>query len=702
MLVVKVGGGDLDLSAIAGDLASLGRPFALIHGANKLRDELAQALGRPPTVIESISGYTSVLSDDDAIDVLMAAYAGVRNKRLVEALRRAGVNAIGLTGLDGGLVQGERNQGIRVRRNGRKLLLRDHSGKPRAVNGTLLRDLLAAGYTPVLTVPMVGEDGSALNTENDEVLALVAAELRATDVVSLIEAPGLLADRHDASSLVPHVDPGELADWEARVQGRMRRKIRALGSLFEKAPPPGPRFWLADGRVERPVSQALAGAGTLIARKTAPAGVGAGAGASERAPFSGLDAASGVAAPVATGGSLDAPQGTSEAWLARQAEHELDVYGKRGIALVAGEGAWVRDVEGRSYIDCIGGLGSLALGHRHPAQLEALRGAAEGLWFVPGSFGSPPRTNFLERLHRALPGELSKTFLSNSGTESVEAALKIARAHTGRTDFVSAVRGFHGRTFGALSVTFEAHYREPFGPMLGEVRRIPFNNVEALTDAMDAQVAAVVLEPVQGEGGVHPADPGFLRVAREACDAHGALLVFDEVQTGFGRTGRLFAFEHSGVVPDVLCLAKSIAGGLPLGATVVRDGITLPPGTHGSTFGGNPIACAVAGATLDALTGPGGEALLAAAESKGRRFAHRIRSANLPVVREVRQTGLMIGIQLKKRARQYLGTLQDQGVLALTAGATVLRFLPPLVITDAEIDRVAETVLAVLEEGAST
>lgn len=698
MLVVKVGGGDLDLSAIARDLASLGRPFALIHGANKLRDELAQALGRPPKVIESISGYTSVLSDDDALDLLMAAYAGVRNKRLVEALRRAGVNAIGLTGLDGGLVQGERNQGIRVRQNGRKLLLRDHSGKPRAVNGTLLRDLLAAGYAPVLTVPIAGEDGSALNTENDEVLALVAAELRATDVVSLIEAPGLLADRHDAASLVPHVDPSELADWEARVQGRMRRKMRALGSLFEKAPQPGPRYWLADGRVERPVSQALAGAGTLIARKTALAGVGA----SERAPFGGLDVASPVTVPVATGGSPDAPQCTSEAWLARHAEHELDVYGKRGIALVAGEGARVRDVEGRSYIDCIGGVGSLALGHRHPAQLKALRCAAEGLWFVPGSFGSPPRADFLERLHRELPGELSKTFLSNSGTESVEAALKIARAHTGRTDFVSAVRGFHGRTFGALSVTSEAHYRDPFGPMLGEVRRVPFNNVEALADAMGAQVAAVVLEPVQGEGGVHPADPGFLRVAREVCDAHGALLVFDEVQTGFGRTGRLFAFQHSGVVPDVLCLAKSIAGGLPLGATVVRDGIALPPGTHGSTFGGNPIACAVAGATLDALTGPGGEALLAAAEAKGRRFAHRIRSANLPVVREVRQTGLMIGIQLKKRARQYVGTLQDQGVLALTAGATVLRFLPPLVITDAEIDQVAETVLAVLEEGAST
>jgi len=688
VLVVKVGGGDLDLAAIASDLASLDRPFVLIHGANKLRDELAQALGRPPKVVESISGYTSVLSDDDAIDVLMAAYAGVRNKRLVEALRMAGVNAVGLTGLDGGLVEGERNKGIRVQQNGRKLLLRDNSGKPRSVNGALLRELLAAGYAPVLTVPIAGEDGSALNTENDEVLALVTAELGATDVVSLIEAPGLLADRSDPTSLVRRVEPRELPVWEERVEGRMRRKIRALGSLFKRASHPGPRFWLADGRVERPVSQALAGAGTLIAREGA------------------LHEEVATGSPDSTRPESDiprtgAPEATSEAWLARQAVYELDVYGKRGIALVSGEGARLKDVEGRSYIDCIGGHGSLALGHRHPAQLAALQCAAEGLWFVPGSFGSPARADFLERLHGALPAELSKTFLSNSGTESIEAALKIARAHTGRTDFVSAVRGFHGRTFGALSVTFESHYRDPFGPMLGEVRRVPFNNAEALSEAVDEQVAAVVLEPVQGEGGVHPADPGFLREARAACDERGALLVFDEVQTGFGRTGKLFAFEHSGVVPDVLCLAKSIAGGLPLGATVVREGITFPPGTHGSTFGGNPLACAVAGATVAALTGPPGEALLAASEEKGRRLAARIRDAAPAPVREVRQIGLMIGIQLKKRVREYLGALQERGVLALAAGASVLRLLPPLVITDEEIDQVAETIVAVLSEGAS-
>jgi acetylornithine/LysW-gamma-L-lysine aminotransferase len=663
MLVVKVGGGHLDLEGIADDLAGIGRPFVLIHGANRLRDELAVALGRPPEVVESLSGYTSVLSDDHAIDVLLAAYAGIRNKRLVEALRRAGVNALGLTGLDGGVVRGQRNQGIRTIRGGRKMLLRDHSGKPRSVDGATLRALLGRGFTPVLTVPIAGEDGSALNSENDDVLALVVAELDALEVVSLIEAPGLLADPDDPASLVPELDPTELEAWEARVEGRMRRKIRSVRSLFELSRSPGVRFHLSDGRLDRPVSSALAGAGTLIARE-----------GEHRAASAASD---------------------SRGWLVRQARHELDVYGKRGLALVWGEGARVRDADGREYIDCIGGHGSLALGHRHPALVAALEEQTSRIWFVPGSCGSPPRTRFLERLHGVLPDELAHTFLSNSGTESVEAALKIARAHTGRAGFVSATRGFHGRTTGALSITAEARYREPFEPLLGEVRRVPFNQAAALEEAVDEQVAAVVLEPVQGEGGVHVAEAAFLRTARHVCDATGALLVLDEVQTGFGRTGRLFAFEHTGVVPDVLCLAKSIAGGLPLGATVVRRGIELPMGAHGSTFGGNPIACAVARATLDTLLD--GD-VLAQVEGKGQRLAEHVRAAGPNVVREVRQIGLMVGVQLRVRVRPYVQRLQDRGVLALAAGSSVLRLLPPLVISDEDIQRIAATLVEVLSE----
>ena len=679
VLLVKLGGGDVDLDAVAEDLVSLGRPFVLLHGAKKLRDELAERLGRPPRVIESISGMTSVFSDDAAIDVLLAAYAGIRNKRIVEALRRRGVNAIGVTGLDGGLVQGEQNRGIRVEQDGRKLLLRDQSGKPRSIKGTLLRSLLADGYTPVLTVPIAGADGAALNTENDEVLALLAAELGAREVVSLIEEVGLLEDPADPSSMVQEVDVEALEAWEANVGGRMRRKIRALRNLFEAVGEPGPRFRLADGRGDAPVSRALAGAGTLIARRSV------------------LDATAGGVAPtdvrdVADGHAPSPGEGTedpfdSTRWLELQGRHELDVYGKSESTLVGGSGATVFDAEGRAYLDCVGGHGALALGHRHPALAAALADQASRIWMVPGSFGSPPRARFLERLHEALPPELDRTFLSNSGTESVEAALKIARAVTGRSELVAAVRGFHGRTMGALSVTFEPHFREPFEPLLGPVRRVPFNKIEALADVVDDSVAAVVLEPVQGEGGVHVASAEFLREARAVCNEHGALLVFDEVQTGFGRTGRLFAFEHSGVVPDVLCLAKSIAGGLPLGATVVRRGIELGLGTHGSTFGGNPIACAVGRATLDVLLD--GD-LLERADRVGAAICAPLVTRTPDVVREIRRLGAMIGVQTKQPARPYLAALRERGVLALTAGRTVLRLLPPLVMTDEEARRVGE------------
>ena len=391
----------------------------------------------------------------------------------------------------------------------------------------------------------------------------------------------------------------------------------ALGTLLDGAGAPGPLSRLSDGRIEQPVTRGLSGAGTLVVRKPAEAAVG----------------------------SADAPASESKEWLTRQSRHELDVYGKRGLALVSGKGSRVRDADGNEYIDCIGGYGALALGHRHPVLQAALAEQANHMWMVPGAFGSPPRTRFLQRLHEVLPPELDRTFLSNSGAEAMEAALKIARAHTGRTNFVGAVRGFHGRTLGALSITAEARYREPFEPLLGSVRRVPLNDPRALEEAVDSGVAAVVLEPVQGEGGVHVAHPEFLLAARAACDEMGALLVFDEVQTGFGRTGRFFAFEHSGVVPDVLCLAKSIAGGLPLGATVVRSGISLELGTHGSTFGGNPIACAVARATLDVLLDSD---LINRVEGIGDLICRPTRELEPGIVREIRQVGLMIGIQLKK------------------------------------------------------
>ena len=371
----------------------------------------------------------------------------------------------------------------------------------------------------------------------------------------------------------------------------------------------------------------------------------------------------------------------------------LEVYPKRDITIVKGRGAEVWDDRGRRYIDCVAGIGVASVGHANPAVAEALAEQARTLVTCPGIFYNDVRARLLEKLAAIAPGDLSRGFLCNSGAESVEAAIKFARLTTGRTGIVSAMRGFHGRTLGALSATFKKEYRDVFEPLVPGFSFVPFNNPDKLRESVGADTAAVIVEPVQGEGGIRPASAEFLRAAREVCDETGALLVFDEIQTGFCRTGRMFACERYGVVPDMLCLAKAIAGGVPLGAVLADDRIQLPPGKHGTTFGGNPLACAAALATLGFMQE---ERLHERAEVLGARFRERFEAARLDRVRALRQIGLMIGVELKERCRPYIEALAAEGVLTLPAGTTVIRMLPPLVITEGQIDEVVDALARVL------
>jgi acetylornithine/LysW-gamma-L-lysine aminotransferase len=363
--------------------------------------------------------------------------------------------------------------------------------------------------------------------------------------------------------------------------------------------------------------------------------------------------------------------------LSIEQRHEIGVYAKRPLAIVRGEGVRLWDAEGRMYLDCMGGQGAANLGHSHPAIVAAIQEQATRLISCPSVVPNDRRAAYLEELSAALPFP-ARVFLCNSGAESIEAGIKFARLLTGRTRIVAAKRSFHGRTLGALSATWEPKYRKPFEPLLPDVEHIAYDNLEALAEAMDEHTAAVLLEPVQGEGGVNVPAPDYLAGVRHLCDEHGALLILDEVQTGFGRTGKLFAMEHSGIVPDMLALAKSIAGGVPMGAVALheRHG-TLPTGAHGSTFGGNPLACAAASAVLRVMHE---EELPRQAAEKGAWLVARIHGMASPRVREVRSQGLLVGLELKGRVQPYLGALLERGVLALPAGPNVLRLLPPLVI----------------------
>lgn len=374
-------------------------------------------------------------------------------------------------------------------------------------------------------------------------------------------------------------------------------------------------------------------------------------------------------------------------------QYALEVFPKRDVTLVGGRGAEVWDDGGRRYIDCVAGIGVASVGHANPAVAEALAAQARTLVACPGIFYNDARARLLEKLASIAPPGLSRGFFCNSGAETIEAAIKFARLTTGRPGVISAMRGFHGRTLGALSATHKKQYREAFEPLVPGFSFVPFNSADRLRAAVGDDTAAIVIEPVQGEGGIRPATPEFLHAAREICDETGALLVFDEIQTGFCRTGRMFACEHHGVVPDILCLAKAIAGGVPMGAVMANDRLQPPPGKHGTTFGGNPLVCAAA---LAAIRFMEEERLAERAERMGERFRERCAPRLSARVRELRQIGLMIGIELRERCRPYIDALAEAGVLTLPAGPTVIRLLPPLVITGDQVDEVVEAVVGVL------
>ena len=372
--------------------------------------------------------------------------------------------------------------------------------------------------------------------------------------------------------------------------------------------------------------------------------------------------------------------------IAAEDAHTSGLYTKRGIVLVRGDGATVQDSEGREYLDCVGGQGMANLGHGNAAVADAIAQQARTLASCTELFYNDRRAELYDVLAGILPQSLDRVFLCNSGTEAVEGALKFARAATKRTGIVATMRGFHGKTMGALSATWGPEYRDLFGPLVPDFSHVPFNKPEALAAAITDRTAAFIFELVQGEGGVRPATREFAQKAAQLCAERGALLIVDEVQTGFGRTGTLFAIEQYEVAPDILCLAKSIAGGMPMGAIAFSRKIgELAKRSHSTTFGGNPLACAAAIAAIGEI-----QRLDVShnARERGAQLIAGLRAIRSDRIREVRGLGLLVGVELKENASSALRALQDEGVLALGAGPTVVRYLPPLVITETQIERV--------------
>jgi len=373
--------------------------------------------------------------------------------------------------------------------------------------------------------------------------------------------------------------------------------------------------------------------------------------------------------------------------IAMEQAHSAKVYERFPVVTAKARGASLWDIDGREYVDCMSAYGVGVVGHCHPKVVEAIKSQAERIIACHSSLYNDARAEFIAKLTEMAPKGLSQVFLCNSGTEAVEGALKLARKHTRRSGVVAMMGSFHGKTMGALSVTWNPRYREPFQPLLSNVQFVPYGNIERLKAAITPEIGAVITEAVQGESGVKLPPEGYLREVRELCDEKGILLILDEVQTGLGRTGRLWASEHSGVTPDIMCVAKGLGGGVPLGAVLAKEEImaSFEKGDHSSTFGGNPLAAAAGSAVLDVLKE---EQLPERAAALGAYLKERLEGLQgaYRVVREIRGMGLMLATDLRFDVREVLLQALEAGVILLYSGRTTIRLLPPLVIEKRQVD----------------
>ena len=378
-------------------------------------------------------------------------------------------------------------------------------------------------------------------------------------------------------------------------------------------------------------------------------------------------------------------------------QHMGNLYQRFPVTIEKGVKAHVWDTDGKEYIDCMGGYGVALVGHQNQKVNNAIKEQVDKIITVHSSLYNKTREEFLKKLIGIAPKGLTQVHLNNSGAEAIEAAMKFARKYTGKKGMVAMKGSYHGKSFGALSLTFNPKYRKAFSPLVEKVSFASFGDMESLRSVIDEDTAFIILEPIQGESGIVVAPEGFLQDVRKLCDEKGILLIFDEIQAGLGRTGRLWAGEHWNTIPDILCLAKGIAGGVPMGATLVRPDIlsSISKGEHSSTFGGNPISCAAGLAALTTITEDG---LIENSKKMGEIFREGLEKLKEKhtMIREIRGKGLMIGIEMKFEVKDILMSLIEEGVLMLYSGRNILRILPPLVIEEEDVTKVLHALDVVL------
>jgi len=640
VLVLKLGGELLesaaDLERTATGIAGLAQrsTLVIVHGGGREIDAALATAGIPKQQVDGLR-----VTDSRTLDVVVSVLAGAINTRLVAALRGAGARPVGLTGADTSVVTVRRSPPISSVA-GVKVDL-GLVGSP-INNGTphLLTDLLACGYLPVVACVGATRRGELLNVNADTLASHLAAELKARRLVIAGGTSGVLDDSgHTIDRLT-----GTAAARLVR-EGRRRRVDRQRTRHFIREA--CRRIWPA-ARLHMDCSM-----------KT-----------------------------------------TLDDIRARELRHVVQTYKRQPVAFVRGNGARLFDTEGREYLDFISGIGVTSLGHAHPGLTAAIADQAATLVHTSNLYYHPFQAEAAARLAQ-LSG-LPRAFFCNSGTEAVEACLKFARRYwysrgaTARTEFIALEGAFAGRTFGSLSVTHDEHYRAPFAPLLPGVTFVAPDDPAALIAAASERTAAIIAEPIQGEGGIRPMSAEFASAINDVCSRTGTLYIADEVQTGLGRTGRPFYFEALGLRPDLISVGKALGGGIPVGAALLSERVSeaVCAGDHGSTYGGNLLGTRAAAFFLTQLMEGG---LLEHVKTVGMHLERRLRAIALkyPTITEVRGAGLMRGIQLNTDAMPIVDAAREQGLLVNRTDEKVVRLLPPLTIETAEIDRAAAMLDAV-------
>jgi len=694
-VVVKLGGATLDGDTVGGgatldgdtagggatldEVAALTRAglrVVLVHGGGPLVTSWLDRLGVPTRFQDG-----QRVTDAAALEVATMVLRGAVSTGVVAGLARRGVPAVGLSGVDGGLLRARHTPALGL------------VGAVEDVDTSVLLPLLESGFVPVIAPLGLDAADALLNINADVAAAAVAAALGADAALFLTDVPGV---RGADGAVIGALDRAgvEALIADGVVAGGMIPKARsALAALAGVDGGPGAaRALILDGRAPGALSGLLAGAvaGTVVVSSPS---LSHGEGRDDGGRRGGSAAPAHGERGVEDEGSAPA----------REARTYMRTFRREPITLVRGRGTRVWDDAGRSYLDLVAGIAVNILGHAHPAVAAAIARQSRTLLHASNLYHTLPQLELAELLLAATGME--QVFFTNSGAEANEAAIKIARKwgkrhKDGAYGIVTALNSFHGRTLATVAATGKPAYQAPFAPMPAGFTHVPYNSVDALDAAVGPGTAAVLLEPIQGEGGVHPAAPGYLAAARRLCDERGALLMLDEVQSGMGRTGAFLACQGEGVVPDVVpdvvTLAKGLGGGVPLGAVLSRGTANVfEPGDHGSTQGGNPLSCAAGVATMRVLRD---EDLASHAAHVGAYFAERLSrlmGRGLPIT-AVRGRGLMLAIEVAGDAAAAVAGARERGLLINNTGPTTLRMVPPLILTRAEVDEAIDTLAHVL------